>query len=55
MKKIFLAGEWVLGQGKPTVSYFPADGTKNDEFSTASVEQVDEAVRKAHQAWQQPE
>ncbi|MEZ2722116.1 aldehyde dehydrogenase [Paenalcaligenes hominis] len=55
MKKIFLAGEWVLGQGKPTVSYFPADGTKNDEFSTASVEQVDEAVHKAHQAWQQPE
>lgn len=55
MKKIFLAGEWVLGQGKPTVSYFPADGTKNDEFSTASLEQVDEAVHKAHQAWQQPE
>lgn len=53
MKKLFLAGEWVLGQGTPAISYFPADGTVNAQFSTASSDQVDTAVRKADQAWQQ--
>lgn len=54
MKKIFLAGEWVPGEGQPGTSYFPADGSVNAQFSTASPAQVDEAVRKAHDAWQQP-
>lgn len=53
MKKIFLAGEWVEGGGEPSTSYFPADGSINATFSTASVEDVNEAVEKAHAAWQE--
>lgn len=55
MKDIFLAGEWVQGRGTPSKSYFPADGSLNAVFSTASEEDVQEAIQKAHEAWQQPQ
>lgn len=54
MKKIFLAGEWVEGGGEPSASHFPADGSVTATFSTASVSDVNEAIEKAHAAWQDP-
>lgn len=54
MRKIFLAGEWKLGRGAPGKSYFPADGSLNAKFSTASKDDVEEAINKAHDAWQKP-
>src|SRR5690625_6150751 len=54
MKKIFLAGEWKPGRGAPGKSYFPADGSLNAQFGTASKDDVEEAINKAHDAWQKP-
>lgn len=51
MKALFLAGEWREGRGPIAKSYFPADGSLNAEFSTASVEDVAEAIHKADAAW----
>lgn len=53
MEALFLAGEWKIGRGTPAQSFFPADNSLNAEFSTASVEDVNEAIEKAHAAWQQ--
>ncbi|MGG4773055.1 aldehyde dehydrogenase [Paenalcaligenes sp. Me52] len=52
MKALFLAGQWRQGRGTAARSIFPADGSVNAEFSTASVDDVDEAIQAAHQAWQ---
>lgn len=52
IKDIFVAGEWRQGRGPATSSYFPADYSENAVFSTASVEDVNEAIEKAHEAWQ---
>nr|WP_275663904.1 aldehyde dehydrogenase [Ignatzschineria cameli] len=54
MKKIFLAGEWRLGRGEPSKSFFPADMSLNAEFSTASLEDVEEAIVAADRAWRDP-
>ena len=52
VKDIFIAGEWRKGRGPNTTSYFPADNSENAVFSTASIEDVEEAITKAHEAWQ---
>ncbi|MGO3130810.1 MAG: aldehyde dehydrogenase [Alcaligenes sp.] len=54
MKALFLAGQWRQGRGAVARSIFPADGSVNAEFSTASLEDVEEAIQAAHQAWQDP-
>ena len=54
MKALFLAGQWRQGRGAVARSIFPADGSVNAEFSTASLEDVEEAIQAAHQAWQEP-
>nr|WP_304441083.1 aldehyde dehydrogenase [Ignatzschineria sp. F8392] len=54
MKKIFLAGEWRVGRGEPSKSFFPADMSLNAEFSTASLEDVKEAIVAADRAWRDP-
>lgn len=54
VKKIFLAGEWRLGRGEPSKSFFPADMSLNAEFSTASLEDVEEAIVAADRAWREP-
>lgn len=54
MKALFLAGHWRQGRGAVARSIFPADGSVNAEFSTASLDDVQEAVQAAHQAWQEP-
>src|SRR5690606_26740754 len=54
MKALFLAGHWRQGRGAVARSIFPAGGSVNAEFSTASLEDVQEAVQAAHRAWQEP-
>ncbi|GHC57571.1 aldehyde dehydrogenase [Alcaligenes pakistanensis] len=54
MKPLFLAGQWRQGRGAVARSVFPADGSLNAEFSTASIDDVEEAIQAAHQAWQEP-
>lgn len=53
VKQIFIAGEWRLGRGDVIKSHFPADHSVNAEISTASLEDVNEAVEKADLAWRQ--
>jgi betaine-aldehyde dehydrogenase len=51
---LYLAGTWQQGHGAVATSYFPADGSVNARFSTASVEDVHQAVIKAEAAWRDP-
>lgn len=51
MRALFLAGQWKQGRGEPSKSYFPADMSLNAAFSTASLEDVDEAIILADKAW----
>ena len=53
-KEIYIAGEWRLGRGAVIQSLFPADQSVNAEISTATLEDVNEAIEKADQAWRQP-
>lgn len=53
VKPIFIAGEWRLGRGGVIKSYFPADGSVNAEISTATLDDVNEAVEKADLAWRE--
>lgn len=55
VKEIYIAGEWRLGRGPVIQSVFPADNTVNAELSTATLEDVEEAIVKADQAWRKPE
>lgn len=55
VKEIYIAGEWRLGRGNVIQSLFPADNSVNAEISTASLEDVEEAILKADQAWRKPE
>ena len=55
MKALYIAGEWREGRGQVGQSYFPADGSLNAEFSTASPEDVNEAIERANAAWQAPQ
>lgn len=55
VKHIYIAGEWRLGRGHVIESRFPADNTINAHISTASLEDVEEAITKADQAWRQPQ
>ncbi|MGM7370959.1 aldehyde dehydrogenase, partial [Acinetobacter baumannii] len=52
-KEIYIAGEWRLGRGAVIQSLFPADQSVNAELSTATLEDVNEAIEKADQAWRQ--
>lgn len=54
VKQIYIAGEWRLGKGNIIESVFPADQSVNAEISTASLDDVDEAITKADLAWRQP-
>lgn len=54
VKQIYIAGEWRLGKGNIIESVFPADQSVNAEISTASLDDVDEAIKKADLAWRQP-
>ncbi len=54
VKQIYIAGEWRLGNGNIIQSVFPADQSVNAEISTASLDDVDEAIKKADLAWRQP-
>lgn len=55
VKELYIAGEWRLGRGKVIQSTFPADNSVNAEISTASFEDIEEAIVKADQAWRAPE
>lgn len=55
IKEIYIAGEWRLGRGNVIQSLFPADNSVNAEISTATLEDVEEAIIKADQAWRKPE
>lgn len=54
MRELFLAGQWRQGRGESSLSVFPADMSFNAEFSTASLEDVNEAIEKADAAWRAP-
>jgi acyl-CoA reductase-like NAD-dependent aldehyde dehydrogenase len=54
VEPILVAGEWRSGRGKRYASYYPADGSVNAEIDAASVEDVNEAIEAAHEAWQRP-
>lgn len=54
MKKIFIAGKWKLGDGKPIKSHYPADHSENAEISTASLDDINEAILAADSAWRNP-
>ena len=54
MKKIFIAGKWKLGGGKPIKSHYPADHSENAEISTASLDDINEAILAADSAWRNP-
>ncbi|MEC8124914.1 MAG: aldehyde dehydrogenase [Pseudomonadota bacterium] len=54
VKQIYIAGEWRLGKGNIIQSVFLADQSVNAEISTASLDDVDEAIKKADLAWRQP-
>lgn len=54
MKKIFIAGQWKLGGGKAVKSYYPADHSENADVSTASLEDINEAILAADKAWRDP-
>ncbi|WP_426817517.1 aldehyde dehydrogenase [Winslowiella sp. 2C04] len=54
LQKIFVAGVWREGRGEPLMTTFPADGSINAELRAASIEDVEEAVALADQAWRQP-
>ena len=45
-KEIYIAGEWRLGRGAVIQSLFPADQSVNAELSTATLEDVNEAIEK---------
>lgn len=51
---ILIGGEWRQGGGDSKASLFPADGSVTAEISTASVEDVTEAIERADQAWREP-
>ncbi|MEB6677779.1 aldehyde dehydrogenase [Acinetobacter haemolyticus] len=53
VKEIYIAGEWRLGRGDTIQSLFPADQSVNAEISTASLDDVNEAIEKADLAWRQ--
>ena len=55
VKELYIAGEWRLGRGHVIQSTFPADNSVNAEISTASPEDIEEAIAKADQAWRAPE
>lgn len=54
VKELFLAGDWRQGRGEVSQSFSPADRSLNAEFSTASLEDVNEAIEKADAAWRAP-
>lgn len=54
MKSIFIAGEWRVGGGQPVESIYPADNSVNAVISTASEEDVEEAIAAADRAWRDP-
>lgn len=53
-RPVFLAGEWVAGEGRPIESRFPADGTLTATVPGASAAQVDAAVKAGRAAMAEP-
>ena len=53
-RRVFLAGEWVAGEGRPIESRFPADGTLTATVPGASAAQVDAAVKAGRAAMADP-
>lgn len=49
---ILVAGEWKAGRGAVGASRDPAEGTVNAEVAMANEADVDEAVERAHAAWE---
>jgi len=52
--RLFLAGDWVAGQGDEITSYFPHDGSVNRVLRGASAAQVDAAIAQAKAAQADP-
>ncbi|MGO4840200.1 aldehyde dehydrogenase family protein, partial [Rhizobiaceae sp. 2RAB30] len=48
--RLFINGEFVLGEGAVEHAYEPATGRPLADVQSASAEQIDEAVRAAHRA-----
>ncbi|MDF0604863.1 aldehyde dehydrogenase [Neisseriaceae bacterium TC5R-5] len=48
---IFVAGEWRVGGGEEMLSTFPADGSINARLHAASLDDVEQAISAADQAW----
>lgn len=51
VEPIYIAGEWRLGRGTPILSRNPADQSLNAEISSASLEDVNQAIEAAERAW----
>ncbi|MCB1397710.1 MAG: aldehyde dehydrogenase [Rhodobacter sp.] len=52
--RLYLAGDWVAGQGDEITSYFPHDGSVNRVLCGASAAQVDQAIARAKAAQADP-
>jgi betaine-aldehyde dehydrogenase len=54
VEPILVAGEWRNGRGARYASHYPADGSVNAEIAAASIDDVNDAIACAHEAWQKP-
>jgi betaine-aldehyde dehydrogenase len=54
IEPILVAGEWRAGRGARYASHYPADGTVNAELAAASIDDVNDSIACAHDAWQRP-
>src|SRR5688572_3064373 len=52
---ILVGGEWRQGRGSVYASHYPADGSVNAELAAASVEDANDAIEAADQAWRKPD
>jgi betaine-aldehyde dehydrogenase len=52
IEPILVAGEWRAGRGARFASHYPADGSVNAELAAASIDDVNDAIVCAHEAWQ---
>ncbi len=52
--KIFIGGQWRCGGGHQMQSLFPADGSANARLHAASLDDLEEAIACAQEAWRAP-
>ncbi|MCB1411338.1 MAG: aldehyde dehydrogenase family protein, partial [Rhodobacteraceae bacterium] len=52
--RLYLAGQWVAGEGAEITSIFPADGSVNQVLKGASAAQTDTAIEAAARAQSDP-